>query len=338
MAALDAYFASDGLDDDFGEGGALDRLLGGAEDDSYETAAEAFGPSFGIPFADAAELDNMTSALRWTLHDECGDADDAQLGVALSRMFDAMTPAEGFDFGSALNQIGRGLSRALSDPTVAAVARTALPIAGGALGTVIGGPVGTALGSQLGTMVAGALPGHPAPSGMPARPGIPTPPIPTPPIAAPAVPAPGVSAPFQIPNMGMGVPNPLSLPPAPAPAQPVPASPVAGSPVAGGSAAAGQALALTQHPHVLQALLSAALGEHGRTSVGGLPVAQLLGMFSDILGQAAADADELHYLGGGSGEAESGWDAADDVGLRSLYPSLIDADNLELFTEAELMS
>jgi hypothetical protein len=331
MGVLDSYLASEGLDDDFGEGGALDRLLG-AEDDSYALAAEAFGPSFGLPFADAAELDNMTSALRWTLHDECGDADDAQLGVALSRMFDAMTPAEAFDFGSALNQIGRGLSRALSDPTVAAVARTALPIAGGALGTVIGGPVGTALGSQLGTMVAGALPGHPGPPATAARPSPAAPPAPPVPVRVPTPPA---MPPPPTPAPTIAAP-PVAAPPVPT--DPVLGSSLAASPVAGGSAAAGQALALSQHPHVLQALLSAALGEHGRTSVGGLPVAQLLGMFSDILGQAAADADELHYVGGGAGDSESVWDASDDAGLRSLYPSLIDADNLELFTEAELMA
>ncbi len=325
MTVLDSYLASDGFEDDFGEGGPLDRLLGAAEDDSYQIAAEAFGPSFGIPFADAAELDNMTTALRWTLHEGCGEADDAQLGVALSRMFDAMTPAESFDFGSALNQMGRGLNRALSDPTVAAVARTALPIAGAALGTVIGGPVGTALGSQLGTLAAGALPGHPARPGVPVPPGV---------AAAPV--APGA---FPTPMMTMGVPNPASMLPAPAIApSPVPVPATNASPVAGGSAAAGQALALSQQPHVLQALLSAALGEHGRTTVGGLPVAQLLGMFSDILGQAAADADELHYLAGGAGDSEAVWEMSEDVGLRSLYPSVIDADNFELYAEAGLLS
>jgi hypothetical protein len=111
------------------------------------------------------------------------------------------------------------------------------------------------------------------------------------------------------------------------------------SPVAGGSAAAGQAFAMSNHPHVLQALLAAALGQHGKTTVGGLPVAQLLGMFSDIVGQAAADADELHYLAGGASDAEGLWEPAEDAGLRSLYPSLIDTDNLELLLdEVEGMS
>ena len=79
-----------------------------------------------------------------------------------------------------LSQIGRSAGQALSDPTVSAIARTALPIAGGALGTVIGGPVGTALGTQLGTLAAGALPPQqvPRPPAAP-RPGvIPAPPAP----------------------------------------------------------------------------------------------------------------------------------------------------------------
>ena len=46
-----------------------------------------------------------------------------------------------------------------SDPAVAQIARTALPLAGGAVGTLIGGPAGTALGSSLGGAAAKALPG-----------------------------------------------------------------------------------------------------------------------------------------------------------------------------------
>jgi hypothetical protein len=82
--------------------------------------------------------------------------------------------------------------------------------------------------------------------------------------------------------------------------------------VAGGSAAAAQALVLTQQPDVLRGLLAAALGRPGRLQVDGTPVAQLLALLSQILGQAAADADELMYL-------EQRSDA--DSGVRVVYGS-----------------
>jgi hypothetical protein len=105
-------------------------------------------------------------------------------------------------------------------------------------------------------------------------------------------------------------------------------SPVA-SPVAGGSTAAAQGLILTQQPQVLQGLLSAALGQHGQSTVGGVPVSQLLGMLSQVFGQAAADADELMYSEQQDADAEGQESYADNSGI-SLYTSLVDADNLEL--------
>ena len=73
------------------------------------------------------------------------------MGDALENVLEAMSPAEAFNFGSALNQIGKSASRLASDPAFIQVVRTAAPIAGGAVGTAIGGPLGTAVGSQLGT-------------------------------------------------------------------------------------------------------------------------------------------------------------------------------------------
>jgi hypothetical protein len=101
--------------------------------------------------------------------------------------------------------------------------------------------------------------------------------------------------------------------------------PVTIPPVAGGSAAAAQGLVLTQQPDVLQALLALALGEHGRKSVNGVPVAAVMNMLSSVFGQAAADADELLYLGDSDGESDP-----PIPGDRSLYVALIDADNEEL--------
>jgi hypothetical protein len=95
---------------------------------------------------------------------------------ALSNVLESMSPAESFNFAKALKQIETGAQQALSDPVVGRVVRTALPIAGGAVGTFIGGPVGTALGSSLGNAAASALPGAPS-----ARPG--------PPVQRPTVPA-----------------------------------------------------------------------------------------------------------------------------------------------------
>jgi hypothetical protein len=54
-----------------------------------------------------------------------------------------------------------------------------------------------------------------------------------------------------------------------------------------------------------------------------------MSMLSSVFGRAAADADELAYLGG-YGDAEDAAEWGDD---ESLYTALVDADNAEL-TEA----
>jgi hypothetical protein len=101
---------------------------------------------------------------------------------------------------------------------------------------------------------------------------------------------------------------------------------------AAGSAAAAQGLVLTQQPDVLRSLLATALGQHGRQTVSGVPVAQVLGLLSQVFGKAAADADELMYLGRQPESAESVLDDSDDA-ADYLYADLLGADNLEL-TEA----
>jgi hypothetical protein len=269
---------------------------GGAYQDAWEPAEE--DDAWASDQADAEIADALRSALR----DEYADADDADLVDAATDMMSAMSPAEAFNFGAALSQIGKSAGRLASDPTFASIARTVAPMAGGALGTFIGGPLGTKLGTEIGTRAVGAL--LPPPAAGPARP----------PAAAP-VPVPP--------------PSPAALPP-PAPTAPTPVSPVAG-----GSAAAAQALILSSHPEVQQAALATALGQHGRREISGIPAAQLLGLLSQVFGQAASDADELMYNEAVPDAAESAGPDAEAGSLRSLYCDLLGADNLELAEAAE---
>jgi len=105
--------------------------------------------------------------------------------------------------------------------------------------------------------------------------------------------------------------------------------------VAGGSAAAAQGVVLTQHPDVLRALLATSLGQHGRQQVSGIPNAQLLGLLSQVMGRAAADADELMYLEQHADAAEGVLEGAPAESLGSLYTDLVGADNQELAEAAE---
>jgi hypothetical protein len=230
---------------------------------------------------------------------------------ALANVLDSLSPAEAFNFSSALDRIGKGSSRLISDPAFASVAHTALPVLGGAAGTLIGGPAGTALGGKLGSLAASALPTPPRPAPVTARP-------------AAAAPSPGIPASATQPVVAAPAPSAaaITLPG-------VPPQPGSASPAAGGSAAAAQGLVLTQQPDVLQSLLATALGQHGRQTVSGVPVAQVLGLLSQVFGKAAADADELMYHGQQSDSAESVLDAPGDP-ADLLYDDLLGADNLEL--------
>jgi hypothetical protein len=243
----------------------------------------------------------FADVLQEALADEYADADPEDIDNALADIFESMSAAEAFNLGKAFKQIGRTAGKVVSDPIFKQVAGTALPIATGALGTLIGGPAGTALGSSLGSAAAGAITGKPAKGGLG-----------------------GITQ--AIPTLTRALPGL---------AQAVPA-------VAGGSAAAAQGLVLTQQPDVLKSLLALSMGQHGKKTVSGVPVAQVMNMLSSVFGQAAADADELMYLG----ESENYPDAeefsyqaeADDsVSGRELYPVLLDADNAELDEALESM-
>ena len=254
---------------------------------------------------------DLAGALRSALHEQYAGASDEELQDALDNVLDGMSPAEGFNFGAALSQIGKSANRLVSDPTFIQIAKTAAPIAGGALGSIVGGPIGTALGTQLGNLAVGALPA--------ARPSVPA----QPPASAPA------AAPAPVPPPTPGAAPALSA----AAVTPPVAAPV--SPVAGGSAAAAQGMVLTQQPDVLRSLLATALGQHGRREINGVPAAQVLSMLSQVFGQAAADADELMY----TDQPEASEGVADDVPggpSRQLYVDLLGADNLELAEAADL--
>jgi hypothetical protein len=306
-----------------------------------------------VAWTEALGPGELADVFRSSLREEYADASDEEMGDAVETILDSMSAAEAFNFGSALSQIGKSASKLASDPAFAQIVRTAAPIAGGALGTFVGGPVGAALGSQLGSLAASALPAPPAPARAP------VPPAPTPVPPAPVAPAPVPPVPVPVPPAFVP-PAPVSpavaLPPA-APATvlppegppPVAAVPVAApapstvtappdiwaaaarpSAVAGGSAAAAQGLVLCQQSEVLRGLLATALGQHGRQHVSGVPVAQLLTLFSQVIGQAAADADELMYHEQQPGDAESVFEDEPSDPDRSLYADLLGADNLEL--------
>ena len=166
-------------------------------------------------WAEASEAWELTDALRSAMRPEYADASDAEMAEALGNVLESMSPAEAFNFGSALSSIAKSAKKLVSDPTFIQVAKTVAPIAAGAVGTAIGGPMGAALGSQLGNLAVSALAPAPAPPpAAPPRAAAPPPVTPAPPVAAP--------------------------PPAPT------------SPVAGGSAAAAQGLVLSQQPDVLR--------------------------------------------------------------------------------------
>ncbi len=271
--------------------------------------------------------EELADVLRSALHERYADASDEEMDDALANVLDSMSPAEAFNFASALHRIGTGAGQLISDPAFASIARTALPVLGGAAGTIIGGPVGTALGSKLGSLAASALPTHPAPPPAPAA-GAAAPPAAAAPLAAAAPASPAVMSPAPgIPAPGAGAAA-VSAPDVPAMAPPSP--PDSSSPVTAGSAAAAQGLVLTQQPDVLRSLLATALGVHGSQTVSGIPVAQVLGLLSQVFGKAAADADELMYLGHQPDAAEDAAENDPAESANSLYTDLLGADNLEL--------
>jgi hypothetical protein len=281
----------------------LDDTLGGGADDFGENYPEDFGDGYGDDLGDdyggdfgddllgnvKGRMDHLVAVLRNTLHEDYADASDEDLEEVLTDMLDMMGPAEGLNFSSAISSIGRSAGSLLSDPAVASIAKAALPMVGGAVGTAYGGPLGAAVGNRLGGLAAGAIPTR--------------------------TPAPTAARPMA----------PTTVPVLPAPAATPVAVPAATPAAAAGSDAAKKALVYSRQPEFVQSLLAAALGQYGRQQVAGVPVAQMLGTLSQLLGQAAADADELAYQSGSAADAES--ESLDD---EDIYEALLDADDLEL--------
>lgn len=239
----------------------------------------------------------VVTGLRLVLSDAYADASDEEMADALTDVMAAMSPAEALAFGSAFNQIARGAGRVLSDPSVAPLARSVLPSAGGVLGTVIGGPgVGTALGGRLGTLAANALP------------------------APRTTRSPGVPATAGPVAAGAGVPGVVTAAPAP-------------TALAGGSNSAAKGLVLARNPLIQQALAAAAFGNHGQQQVAGIPVARLLGLLGQVINEAAAEADEMLYVSSGPADQETGEGESDPWSpetSQQFYTSLVDAENINL--------
>ena len=262
--------------------------------------------------------EDLPDILRSAMRPEYADASDEEMRDSLETVLGAISPAEAFNFGSALNQIGRQATKLAADPTFAQVVRVAAPVAAG----MIGGPGGAALGSLA---VKALLPPAPAP----AAPVAPAPAAPVAPAPLPSAspPAGGTAARPSAPAL----PPPEPVPPPAAPADlPSSAFPALGAGVAGGSRAAAQALVLTQQADLLRGLLAAALGRHGCQQVSGVPIAKVLALAGRVFEQAAVDADKLMYLEQLTDGAESlaaDWPAGPP---RLRYADLLGADNLQL--------
>jgi hypothetical protein len=265
----------------------------------------------------------LGSALRQVMHEGYADASDADFDDAAEAVLSEMSPAEAFGFENVLRQIQRGAGQALSSPLAAQIAQTALPIGAGGLGTVIGGPLGTAIGSQLGTFAANALVPQPRKAGPAA--------IPVPPSGSGGtVPVPAGP---PVPTVPTGQATAANLP-VPAGVLPIPgAAPVPAA--AGGSAAAAQAAVLAGTDWLPKMLAALAVGQAGAREINGVGVAQFMDMFSKMISQAAADADEMAYLdavnAGGDESESNGYTGDPAIGTgRSLYMAIVDADNEEL--------
>jgi hypothetical protein len=228
------------------------------------------------------EVDDLSEGLRGALAEEFADCSPEELDAVLDEMLESVSPAEAVHLGSALQQIGQRASTLADDQRTRSFAASALPVAGGAVGTLVGGPAGTAVGSALGSAAAKAL--------------------------------------------------------GPRPTAGARSSTGSAARSATGSAAAARALMMTQNPQVLRSLLAVALGAQGRRTIDGVPVGAVMGILTHLLGQAAADADELLDADDElPTEDWTGrpWTDPADPGERAdwLYAELV-GDDTDLLTEA----
>jgi hypothetical protein len=126
--------------------------------DAWELDEElALEEQLGEDLASGDDVSDLGEVLREALHEDYADATSEEMEAAMADVLESMSPAESFGFAKALGQIERGAARALTDPALARIATTALPVAGTAVGTAFGGPAGAALGGNLGGVAAKAL-------------------------------------------------------------------------------------------------------------------------------------------------------------------------------------
>jgi hypothetical protein len=286
----DIEFYDDELDDDYGD-----------------TEAESDGSEFWAEYEEDIfdDLPELTEVLREALHEKYEDASPEELEEAFFNILDQMTPAEGFNFTSALRQISKTGQAVLKDPVVGQIAGTALPVAGGALGTVVGGPVGTAIGAKLGQAATQAFPGA-------KKRATPTAPPPT-------------------------------VPATPAPSQPALPTPQAGSTAAAQLLQLTQNPVMLQSLLAL-ALGSHGKGSIPITP-GGQPVqpGPLMSLLGQLAGQAASDADQLlweseetpAYLLDSEGRYVADPAVPEDH-AEALYEALLTAENQALLGEETL--
>jgi hypothetical protein len=201
--------------------------------------------------------------VRMLLGPEGESLTDPEVDHILERITDSMEPAQAAEF---LSGVGRALQGAL--PALGQVAKVALPIVGGAIGSVVAPGIGTALGGALGG-VAGNLVGkattqRPAPQR--AR------------MPAPAGPSFAMPRPQAMPfPQNMGAPGMQT------------AMQMAGATAAPMSSASQQLLGLLNNPQLLGGLANAALGGAGAMPAGGASLAPLLNSLASLAGEAAAE-------------------------------------------------
>jgi hypothetical protein len=200
----------------------------------------------------------MYEVVRQSLGPEYRNFSDLEIHALLENILGSMSPEEVEGFWDTVKSAGQAALGVAKQ-----VAPTVLPIAGGAVGTLIGGPVGTAIGSKLGQMGAQLLT-------KPQAPGVSAAAIP--PVAAPGAP-----------------PQPPS---AAAPAvAPVPA---------GGTTATAQLMALLQNPALLKSLLGQLLGGAGESAVlvgpraTPIPFGAMMNALESLAAQAALEAAEAY--------------------------------------------
>lgn len=225
-------------------------------DDFDDEAASDFHPEFDEFDRDLfGGSDSLAEALGDILNDSYADASIGELHDVLDEIEESLSPAEAFNFRKALRAAAKTGTQILKDPMVGQIAQTALPIAGGALGTMIGGPAGTMVGAQLGQVAgsafAGAQKAHATPTTQTA-------------VAQPAATPVATAAP-QTAALG-----------------------------ANGSQAAAQLLQLLQNPAVQRGLLALAMGGQARQTVrtgeSEVPVSSFMNLLNSLSTQAAQDA------------------------------------------------